>query len=231
LTDPVLAAGVITPAKVAYGDFLYRISSYTYSGEASETVLSGSDVPANLYGAWRLEIEDDGTITCIEAAANATGYLTPALAILGLPLRDSSHAPMGFVTTKNTAGVFDPGTTSLSAATVTATFTDGDPSERSRPMDILLASRTVYIRPKPDDIYLIGATKLIKGTALGVSDVLPDSAWGPALAHCVAIYLLILTGNVERAAMLMPIYDTLKSNLELPNTRQMLHKPTIIRRF
>ena len=120
--------GAITAAKiVANAAFEFQIAGvkYTQAAEAAGTALSGADIPQSKYGAWRLEIGVDGTVDIIEAAGNAVGYDSAEAAIVGLPAISEEHASMGVVTAVNSAAVFDPGTTSLAAGTVTATFTDG----------------------------------------------------------------------------------------------------------
>lgn len=117
-----------TAQNVANVAFTYKIGDVIYSKAAvtAGTALSGDDIPESTYGAWRLEIGADGTVDIIEAAANATGYASAALAIAGLPALSANHASMGTVTAISTSGVFDPGTTALSDADTTDVYTDGD---------------------------------------------------------------------------------------------------------
>jgi hypothetical protein len=122
---PWLAIGT-TPENVANIAFDFQIFGVKCSKDAvaAGTALSGDDVPAATYGAWRLEIRVDGTIDIVEAADNATGYADAELAIAGLPDVSDGHASMGVVTATNSDAVFSPGVTSLAAATVTATYAD-----------------------------------------------------------------------------------------------------------
>ena len=126
LSLPGLAAGS-TPANVANAGFDFLIGGVKYAKAAvtAGTALSGDNVPEDKYGAWRLEIGADGTIDIVEAQANATGYISAALAVAGLPALSENHASMGVVTAVSDTGAFVPGTTSLGAANVTATFSDG----------------------------------------------------------------------------------------------------------
>lgn len=126
LSLPGLAAGS-TPANVANVAFEFQIAGVKYSkvAIAAGTALAGDDIPQAAYGAWQLEIGVDGTVDIVEAAANAVGYASADLAIAGLPVVSEGHALMGFVTAINSDAVFSPGVTSLEAATVTATYTDG----------------------------------------------------------------------------------------------------------
>ena len=99
--------------------------SASVSAVAAGTALAGSNVPINLYGAWRLQVSDDDTIDIVEAADNATGYATPEAAIAGLPALADNHTSLGTVTAMNTGGVFNPGTTDLDTGTVTEAYADG----------------------------------------------------------------------------------------------------------
>ena len=88
------------------------------------TALTGSNIPSGKYGAWRLEIGSDGTIDVVAASANATGYASALLALAGLPALTSGHVAIGTVTVMKSDADFTVGTTALSAANVTAAFTD-----------------------------------------------------------------------------------------------------------
>lgn len=190
ITSPSLCVGVSDTKKVKNSAFSYRTndSEYTYYAAAGETALSGDTVPQNKYGAWRLEIDADGTISIVEADDNATGYATPAHAIAGLAEESDENACMGFVTVINTSGDFVPGTTALDAAGVTATYTNGFVSTRGIPEAALLESDILYIRPKPDDTYIFRAFTKIKPTALSGDDDTPLAVeWGPFIALGTAI--------------------------------------------
>lgn len=203
-TSPTLVIGTSSEAAVANSAFKYMgQDGRVRSKAAAETALSGDDVPVSKYGAWMLEIDDDGTITVQEAGDNVTGYDSPALAIDGLPGVTSGSICMGFVTAINTAAAFVPGTTLLSAATVTDTYTDGHPGYRGEPECILVnrSNGKLYVRPKPDDDYLLKSmASLTRPTALsGESDTLNDEAWGPAVAIGAAIdYLGSQAGEDEQ---------------------------------
>lgn len=207
VTAPALAIGSIA-SNVANAAFKYQISGWTYSkaAVAAGTALSGSTVPQNKYGAWMLEIDSAGTITITAAGDNATGYATAALAVNGLPSGSGSKAVMGYVTAINTAaGGFIPGTTLLSAATVTDTYTDGDPNLRAAPCDCLIAGGKLYVRPKADDIYLIRAhLSLARPSSLSNDTSVPvDSILGAFIAVGAAIEYLAEIGEQERVQELM----------------------------
>ena len=208
ITAPTLAIGTSSEAAVANSAFKYMgQEGRVLSKSATETALSGETVPQSKYGAWFLEINDDGTIAVQEAADNATGYDSAALAIDDLPGSTSGYIIMGFVTAINTSGTFVPGTTLLSAAGVTDAYADGDPCLRGQPLAILVnrSQGKVYIRPKPDDIYLLKSmASLTRPSSLSADDsTLPDEAWGPAITLGAAIdYLNSQAGEDEQIALL-----------------------------
>lgn len=125
ITPPALAIGT-TKTNVASSEFDYWISGvkYTKAAVAAGTILSGDDVPQNTYGAWRLEIASDENIDIVAATANSAGYASAALARAGLPTVSDNHTEVGTVTVINTSAAFDPGTTLLDAAGVTAEYID-----------------------------------------------------------------------------------------------------------
>jgi hypothetical protein len=126
LSKPGLVIGT-TPANVANVAFTYTVGGVQYSkGAVAAGVAPGNDiVPANKYGAVALDINASGTVTVAEAAANATGYATAALALAAIPAVAANLVRMGTVTVIRTAGDFTFGTTSLADATTTAVYTDG----------------------------------------------------------------------------------------------------------
>jgi len=195
ITPPALAIGTAT-TKVANAAFKYRISGYTYSKAAAETVLNGSVVPANKYGAWIVSIDAAGTVTVTEATGNAAGYNSPTLAIEGLPDIGADSAVMGFVTVPHTSS-FTPGTTGLDAAGVTDTCTDGQPSNRGRPTGALIAGNKLYVRPKPDDWYRFESQlTLQRPAALSADGNAPlDIKWGRCLAVGAALLWIMETGG------------------------------------
>lgn len=115
--------------KVAYGAFTYHINGQQYSKTASTAgiALSGDTVPDATYGAWALEINAAGTVAIVPAAANGTGYASSALALAGIPAQTADKARMGTVVILNAGATFVPGTTDLSAGTVTDTYADATP--------------------------------------------------------------------------------------------------------
>lgn len=125
MSSPALAIGS-TPANVASGAFYYQIDGvqYTKTAVAAGTAPGNDVIPEDKYGAVALDIDAAGTITVAEAAANATGYLSPALAIEGIPAVSSTKVRMGYVTATKSDGAFTFGTTALNAANSTVAYTN-----------------------------------------------------------------------------------------------------------
>ncbi len=125
VTMPGLAIGSTAP-NASNIEFTYGIGGKVYrrAALAAGTALSGDNIPQALFGAWRLEIVADGTISIVAAAANATGYASAVLAAAGLPAIAASKVAMGVVTASLSSGVFNPGTTDLDAANTTVAYTD-----------------------------------------------------------------------------------------------------------
>ncbi len=96
---PGLAIGS-TATAVSNVAFDFQIAGVRYSKAAvAAGVAPGNDViPQSTYGAVALDIVAAGTVTIAEAAANATGYASAALAIAGIPAVASGKARMGTVT-------------------------------------------------------------------------------------------------------------------------------------
>ena len=120
-----------TPAYVAFqggmgGSFgvQYLISTTFYTKTNNTTgVAPGTDViPLGKWGAVSLDIDSAGTITITSATNNATGYNTEILALNGIPAVAGTKFRMGTVAVTKSDGGFTFGTTSFSAANVTANF-------------------------------------------------------------------------------------------------------------
>ncbi len=184
ITDPGLAIGTSDSSKVKHDAFDYEIQNRSYSKATSEVVLTGDAVPAGKFGAWSFRIDEDGDITVSSANDNVTGYLTPRIALDALTSSDSESAYMGYVTVIKSDGAFTPGTTTLDAANVTDTFTDGKFELRAEPISCLLFGQNIYVKPKPNDIYELEAISVAdRPTAFQNDADTPDDAkWGPAIA-------------------------------------------------
>lgn len=105
-------------------DFIIGGIRYTKAAVTAGTAPGNDVIPQATYGAVALDIVAAGTITVAEAAANATGYASAALAIAGIPAVASGKARMGTVTVTKSDGAFTFGTTNLDAANVTTVYTD-----------------------------------------------------------------------------------------------------------
>lgn len=127
ISKPGLAIGTTKTAvsSVAF-DFTIAGVQYSKAAVAAGTAPGNDVIPQSKYGAVAFDIGADGTIDAIEAADNATGYTSAALAVAGLPAAAASHARMGYVTATKSDGAFTFGTTDLDAANVTAAYTDGE---------------------------------------------------------------------------------------------------------
>jgi hypothetical protein len=189
ITPPGLAIGTDT-TKVAHDAFSYEIDKKSYSTAAGEVSLSGDTVPQNKYGAWMIEIDDERAYTITEADQNSTGYLTPRLAIDGLPEANSERSQLGFVTVINTSGTFVPGTTSLSASGVTDTYTDGEHDLRGDPEAALLWQDKIFIRPKSQDTRRLTFGSLERPSELSSGQSPLDKSWGRAIAYGTAIEIM-----------------------------------------
>ena len=197
--------------------FSYNIGGHAYPEAVdTETELSGDTVPQNKFGAWRLEIDVDGTVSIQEADDNATGYATVGLAVQGLPAESSTKAAMGYVTAINTAsGGFVPGTTSLSAGTVTATFTDGWNSRRSMPSWVLLRDNQLIVERKSDDFRELKAPYLRKPAEMTSNSSVPeDVRWGEAIAYGAAISFLIGEQDTDGAKEISFKFDDLINKID-----------------
>lgn len=216
LTNPTLVIGTSSAAAVKNSAFAYEISGWTYTKASDETALSGNTVPQSKYGAWMLSLNASGTVTITEAADNATGYATAALAVDAINTSVSGSV-MGFVTAINTSGTFIPGTTELSASGVSATFTDGNPGYRSTPSAFYIDGRTLYLRPKSNDGGLFKARLMytIPTELSSDSSTVFDEKWGQAIAIGDAAAYWSERGDIEKA-------QQLTGNNELPGTYKYL---------
>ena len=210
ITAPTLVIGTSSAAAVKHSAFTYRIGGYSYSKASSEVSLAGlSTIPQNKYGAFALKISSAGTITAAGAAANSTGYDTPALAIKGLSASGSDSAYMGYVVVISTdAGGFIPGTTLLSDAAVTDTYTDGMPSNRGIPETVCIYDGKLYVRPRADDIYQIKSLNMARPSSFDSDTAVPaDARWGVAIALGSAIlYLNEVMKDTDRAGEILPMF-------------------------
>lgn len=232
ITDPALAIGS-TVQNVLNAAFNYRIdqNAYAKAAVAAGTALSGDTVPQSKYGAWRLEIDSDGTISIVEAADNATGYDTAAQAMAGIEDESSSNACMGYVTVINTSGTFVPGTTALNATGVTATYTDHFHSTRDRPACALTDMDKLFVRPKADDIFQFKSRYIKRPAALDSGEAPFNIKWGRAIACGAAAKYLMVNNDAERAAAPSAMYEAEIANIQGRKVGQMSETKIHQRRF
>lgn len=221
LTNPVLSIGSSSRAAVSNGAFSYRIGSYSYSKAATEIALSGDTLPQDKYGAWRLEIDSDGTITIVEAD-NATGYSSAGRAVQALAAESSDNCCMGFVTVISTdSGGFVPGTTALNDSALTVTYTDGYHSTRGTPNGVLIDRRRLWFGPKPDDIHVFRGTAILRPDALGAPIPPLDIAWGIVIAYGAAVIRKSESDDEDLLARLIQAKDHFMRLIQRPGLMQM----------
>lgn len=145
MTTPTLAIGGTNTA-VSSIAFTYTVNGTVYSKAAvSAGTAPGNDVvPQNKYGAVAFDIGSDGTIDAIEAADNATGYASAALAIADIAAVAADHVRMGTVTAIKTDGAFTFGTTALNAANSTVAYTSTTPTTFNKLAEFGVAGATLY---------------------------------------------------------------------------------------
>lgn len=130
------AAAILSPAGcaigttkdyVANGAFSFMIAGAKYgkAAVAAGTGTATTEIPEGKWGLFGFEIGADGTIHGRDAAGNATGYATEALAIAAKPAAsDAAHVLFMYVTVMKSDGAFTGNTTEFDAAGVTAHFYD-----------------------------------------------------------------------------------------------------------
>ena len=121
----VIGSTATAVANVAF-DFILAGIRYTKAAVVAGVAPGNDVIPQATYGAVALDIVSAGTVTIAEAAANATGYASAALAIAGIPAVAAGKARMGTVTVIKSDGAFTFGTTDLDAANVTTVYTDSE---------------------------------------------------------------------------------------------------------
>ncbi len=134
LIDCVRRDGIITPTVASMGTtkdyvantlFSYQVRGvkYTKAATAAGTGPTATTVPQNTYGLFGFEVIADGTLSARDAADNATGYASAALAIAAKPAATSLLYVFAFyVVVINTAAAFVGNTTLFDATGVTATY-------------------------------------------------------------------------------------------------------------
>lgn len=128
LSSPGCAMGS-TKKQVANIAFSFGIAGigYNKAAVAAGTAPTATTIPKNKWGLFGFEIGGDGTIDLNDAADNATGYASEALALAALPAASASHVLFMYVTVMCTeAAGFIGATTNFDATGVTAHFYNVD---------------------------------------------------------------------------------------------------------
>ena len=166
-------------------------------------------------------------VTANAYIAYGAGYNAQSLAINALPAGSVGKAVMGFVTVICTAGAgFIPGTTDLNHATVTTTYTNGDPAKRGTPSGALCIHNKLFLRPKADDIFQFqAASEMNRPSPLADDAAVPgDMKWGPAIALGAAIIYLAPRGGSKRIEELtgIPNFSLAEYRLSSIKTKKRL---------
>ena len=124
LSNPGCSMGS-TKDQVANVMFNFEIAGVPYAkaATAAGTAPTATTIPQNKWGLFGFEIGADGTIDLIDAAGNAAGYASEALALAAIPTASASHVLFMYVTVMCTeAAGFVGATTNFDATGVTANF-------------------------------------------------------------------------------------------------------------
>jgi hypothetical protein len=116
-----------TAANCANRAFDIRIAGipYNVSADAAGTAPTATVVPVSTYGAFGYEVAADGTIDSgWDAANNAAGYASEALAIAGIRAvaASGSHVRAFFFTVTSSSGSYTGATTALNTSTLTVNY-------------------------------------------------------------------------------------------------------------
>jgi hypothetical protein len=94
--------------------------------------------------------------------------------------------------------------------------------ERGTPIAALLYNRTLYLRPKADEVFTFKAASIIKPTALSADTSVPlDVRWGPAIAQGTAVLIKQRQRDFEAVAELAAVYQSM---LTIINRRDLIQK-------
>jgi hypothetical protein len=94
--------------------------------------------------------------------------------------------------------------------------------ERGTPVAALIYNRTLYLRPKADEVFTFKAASIIKPTSLSSDSSLPlDVRWGPAIAQGTAILIKQRQRDFEAARELAAVYQSM---ITIINRRDLIQK-------
>lgn len=129
LNDKVMSAARpsigSTPTQVASVAFDFALNgvNYTKAAVAAGSALTATTVPTTKWGLFGWEVVGAGTVTSLDAADNATGYATEALALAAMPSQTADKVFFMYITVSRTgSGGFVGATTSLADADTTVNY-------------------------------------------------------------------------------------------------------------
>jgi hypothetical protein len=109
--------------------------------------------------------------------------------------------------------------------------TTDEEAERGTPAAALLYNRTVYLRPKADEVFTFKAASKIKPTALTAGATPTNVQWGPAIAQGTAVYLKNRDSNFEAALEKDTAYQRMITTINRPNLIQMTKNKRAMPRY
>jgi len=93
-------------------------------------------------------------------------------------------------------------------------------SERATPVAALLYSRTIYLRPKADEVFTFKAASKIKPDALTAGVAPLNVQWGPAIAQGTAVMLNNRGKDFEAAKEKAVVYEAMINVINRPSLIQ-----------
>ena len=93
--------------------------------------------------------------------------------------------------------------------------------ERGTPAAALLYNRTVYLRPKADEVFTFKSAKTIKPDALTAGAAPLNVQWGPAIAQGTAVLIQNRVKNFERTRELALVYQKM---IDVISRRDLIQK-------
>lgn len=93
-------------------------------------------------------------------------------------------------------------------------------AERSTPESALLYKRTVYLRPKAEEVFTFKAASRIKPDALTAGVAPSNVQWGPAIAQGTAVLIKNRLPDIEAAKELAEVYKILINAINQRDLKQ-----------
>lgn len=94
--------------------------------------------------------------------------------------------------------------------------------ERGTPIAALLYNRTLYLRPKADEVFTFKAASIIKPAALSADISVPlNVEWGPAIAQGTAVLIKNRQRDFDAARELAAVYQSMTTII---NRRDLIQK-------